>query len=252
MEVIKKIISLEQAKTRAEGGEYGTLTATSFYFKVQFNQTIDDMGMFTDVPYIPSIPSISGVKTLTMGEKFLRVNDVGVGAWFKSGDKITGLTDSKLEGLKTYKPSTPYVVGFDIEKETYKNYKGNTVVGVSRVTSISGDTIVYTYDARNDNNIGTQNQTTGILYSEDITSTIPSGTTMVFNAEGWNTTNASLSAITKEEYLMGIINPPEVKNDVFIDRGVVTVMESHLRLSEVESLDHLVRYGNGFYNVVKQ
>lgn len=50
---------------------------------------------------------------------------------------------------------------------------------------------------------------------------------------------------------MGIINKPEIKNDVFIDRGVITPMEPHLRLSEVETLEHLINYGNGYFNVVK-
>ena len=77
-------------------------------------------------------------------------------------------------------------------------------------------------------------------------------TEMTFIGEGWNETNTSLSAITKEEYLFGITERPEVYSDVFIDRGDTTVFEKHLRLSEVESLEHLERYNNGFYRLVKQ
>jgi hypothetical protein len=55
-----------------------------------------------------------------------------------------------------------------------------------------------------------------------------------------------LSASIKEEYLFGIISPPEVENQVFIDRGVVSIMDMHLRLSEIKDLGQLSRYGNGF------
>ena len=64
--------------------------------------------------------------------------------------------------------------------------------------------------------------------------------------------NSSLSAITKEEYLFGIIFPPEVKSEVFIERGITSVMDKHLRLSEIKNLNELSRYGNGFYKLNKQ
>ena len=70
-----------------------------------------------------------------------------------------------------------------------------------------------------------------------------------FQSEGWNGTNTSLDPEVREEYLFGIINTPEVQSDVFIDRGAVSVLDTHLRLSEIESLDHLVRYGNGYYKI---
>ena len=61
----------------------------------------------------------------------------------------------------------------------------------------------------------------------------------------------SLSAITKEEYLFGIISQPEVRSDVFIDRTITSITDLHLRLSEIRNLDSLIRYGNGFYNITK-
>lgn len=249
MEIIKKVISLEQGKSRGEGPLYGTLTATSFYFKVQFTQDVDDMGMFTDYSFQPAFTLN---RELTMEEKLLRLSGAEAFHWYQYGGQITGFTDSKLEGLRSYNPSNPYIVGFDIERENYNNYQNQPKNGVSRVTNISGDVITYTYDANNDINIGTSNQNTGILYRDDISNINDDTTFMRYQAEGWNITNSQLSAIIKEEYLMGITSPPEIENDVFIDRGVVTVMESHLRMSEVESLDHLIRYGNGFYNVVRQ
>ena len=69
--------------------------------------------------------------------------------------------------------------------------------------------------------------------------------------QGLNETNVSLSALAKEEYLFGIISPPEVKSDVFIDRSVMSIMDMHLRLSEIKNLGELTRYGNGYYNITR-
>jgi hypothetical protein len=50
---------------------------------------------------------------------------------------------------------------------------------------------------------------------------------------------------------MGIISRPEVENDVFIDRGIVSVLDTHLRLSDINNLGQLQQYGNGFYKIEK-
>jgi hypothetical protein len=65
--------------------------------------------------------------------------------------------------------------------------------------------------------------------------------------EGWNATNTELFAYIRREYLLGIVSEPEIQSDVFIDRGQVTVLENHLRLSEIRSLDALLAHGNGYY-----
>jgi hypothetical protein len=177
-------------------------------------------------------------------------------------NKLSGLTCSRIDELKSYDSTTPYKLGLDIFKEIYINYNDNIIDGVSRVLSV-GEPNIYTFDAENNANIGTNNQTTGLLYEDYSATTLNntlqggdfsccnSNTIVKFLSEGKNKTNTSLSAITKEEYLFGIISPPETESSVFIDRGVTTVMELHLKLSEVKSLGELSRYGNGFYNIRK-
>ena len=107
---------------------------------------------------------------------------------------------------------------------------------------------MFTVD-KNDPNIGTINQQTGLLFS-DYTGTT-NFTTFSYISEGWNMTNTSLSALTKEEYLFGIISRPEVKSDVFIDRGIVSIFDKHLKMSEITNLGQLTRYDNGYYNIIK-
>ena len=52
MEVIKRKILLEEAIDRNySGNTWGTVTATTFYLDIQLNQTMDDMGLFTDIGF---------------------------------------------------------------------------------------------------------------------------------------------------------------------------------------------------------
>lgn len=286
MELIKRKILIESGISRNSGATYNTLTATSWYFKIMLLQDIDDMGMFTDMPFIEAIDNISSPPDYTIlinklsesGITFpfmsgampvsyttntylgnLRLSGADVSDFFAYASKITGATDSKLEDVKGYITNNQFIVGFNINTEDYINFKGTSINGVSRVTQ-NGEPITYTFDGNDDTFIGTSNQTTGIQYKDYTgktrtvnidrigTLTIPL-TEMMYNGEGWNETNTSLSALTKEEYLFGITQPPEVQSDIFIDRGTTSVMESHLRLSEVESLAHLERYGNGYYKI---
>jgi len=196
----------------------------------------------------------------------IRLTGDNLSDYWVYASRITGFTDSKKTDVKSYSNTQPFQTGFDINKTTYINYIGNMIDGRTRITNQalpSLSAVTYVFDANNDINIGMVNQNTGILYTDYSGSTrqvkdslgniviIPL-TTIQYNGEGWNQTNTSLSAQTKEEYLFGITQAPEVESDVFIDRGGTSVLEKHLRLSEIESLEHLERYNNGFYTIVTQ
>jgi hypothetical protein len=292
MEVIKRKISFEPATVRYTGGTspYGTMTANTFYIKIMLTQNSDDMGILTDIKFeeqdvngsVPdytsltnklslsgfSFPFMSGTQPATPSEN--PVNTTGVRVTGKEledywayASKITGYTDTKINDVKSYNKTNPYITGFDVDKTTYTNYVGTIIDGKTRITEQTSGSTTYVFDANNDVNIGTPNQSSGILYNDSNLGArvvvdefggefeIPY-TKMEYTGEGWNQTNTSLSAVTKEEYLFGITQRPEVFSDVFIDRGDTTVFEKHLRLSEVESLEHLERYNNGFYRLVKQ
>jgi len=286
MELIKRRILLEDGISRFPDATYGLLTATSFYLKVELTQNMDDMGIFTDAPYIPYSQGADPDYTILINKlnesgytfsfmtgglpanvpltgftKCLRPSGADVSDWYKTSGTVTGFTDTKLETSKSYNINNPFIVNFDTNAETYINYTGSSIDGRTRVTSLA-DPITYVVDANNDSNIGTTNQISGILYQDFSGQTrsvfydglfrVVDSTTFQIFGEGWNPTNTSLSALTKEEYLLGIVSPPEVQSDVFIDRGTTTVLESHLMLSEIESLEHLENYGNGIYNVIRQ
>lgn len=226
----------------------------SIHFKIPLFQTIDNLGIMTDMPYTsgPQIELCSG----GLGLDFM--NDGITSIYYREGKRITYGTDSKLEVVRSYNKNTPYIEDFDTKRTSYTNYSGTSINGVDRVVDINGIEVTYVIDTVRDTNIGTTGQTTGILYVDNpeegvqIPDELDNEITITnaqYFGEGWNDTNTSTSPQIQEEYLLGIISQPEVETDVFIDRTTFSVMDRHLRLSEVESLEHLTKYGNGFYNI---
>lgn len=291
MEKIYRKIALEDSIDRNyDSPTWGKMTATTFYIKILLTQSIDDMGIFADVEYLPktktSLPAdytILTKKLNDLGYKFpfmtggtpsmitgvtgttkavLRLTGKSESDYYNYLDlPITGYTDSKLEDLRSYALLNPFRVDFDVEKENYTNYKGESVSGVSRIKSM-GEPKNYVFDTEVDSLLGTNNQKYGLRYldytgktrtviNNNTLTTIPL-TEVRYIGEGWNNTNISLSASTKEEFLFGIISLPVIKSDVFIDRGITSVLDKHLRLSEINDLGHLSRYGNGFYTLNKE
>jgi hypothetical protein len=285
MEIIKKRICLENSIDRKYDSEnWGGLTSENFYVNVFLTQTIDDMGMFIDTDFIEKSINNSQVdysilfnKLQSLGLTFpfmlgvqpvqinnlnnnesvtLRLPNAQESDFYNFGNlPITGITDSKIEEVKSYNENNPFRIDFNVSEQTYVNYNNFTIIGVDRIKSM-GEPKIYVFDTIEDVNLGTNNQISGIQYNDytGFTSgfTVVAATTFRFIGEGWNMTNTSLSAITKLEYLFGIISPPEVESDVFIDRGATTVMDMHLRLSEIKNLGQLQNYGNGFYRILKQ
>lgn len=291
MEVVKRKILLEDSIDRRENSPtWGVIIADNFYINILITQNIDDMGLFTDMSFISAstltvdqpdytiltdklsvsgitFPFMSGTLPPTMTgitgttELVLRIPSKIESAYYNPGNlTITGATDSKIEDLRSYNALNPYQVGFDMENNDYFYYNGAPVSGHSRIVAMA-EPKIYVFDTLIDSNTGTLNQVYGIAYQEytgktrtvtinNTTARIPL-TIFNYKGQGWNETDVSLSALTKEEYLFGIISPPEVQSDVFIDRGITTVMDKHLRMSEIKNLGQLERYGNGYYNLTK-
>jgi hypothetical protein len=289
---IKRKILLENSTDRTfNSPSWGIMTASTFYINVMLTQDMDDMGLFTDMNYIQTannayvapdysllinklnlsgitFPFMTGATSGPMTgvtgttQVVLRLTGAVESDYYNYGNlPITGSTDTKIEDLRSYSAGTPFITGFDMATEVYNNYINTIVSGVSRVVSIS-EPRIYVFDTPADVNIGTNTQVYGLQYQDytgttrqviidGIANQIPV-TNFRYIGEGWNQANVSLSALTKEEYLFGIISPPIVESGVFIDRGITTVMDKHLRLSEIKDLGMLSRYGNGYYNLTKQ
>ena len=53
----------------------------------------------------------------------------------------------------------------------------------------------------------------------------------------------------KLDYLIGVVDRPKIEMDVFIDRGVNSSFEQHMRLGDINSLTDLEKYGNGYFKI---
>lgn len=194
-----------------------------------------------------------------------RYSGATVDQWYQPAGFVTGFTNDKLNVVRSYDNTDPYIPYLVLNDETYINYIGDTISSGVTMVTIEGEPMTYVVDASADSPndlvvIGTDGQTTGLRYDSysgrtyniiklDGTADAKLRTDVRYVGEGWNITNVDLSAITKTEYLLGIAYPPEVQSDIFIDRGSTTVMEDHLRLGEIKGLDALLDYGNGYYKV---
>jgi hypothetical protein len=292
MEIIKRKILLEDSTDRDYNSTNWGKVKTSvdgFYINIFLTQSMDDMGMYLDMEYVPKnglplpagfysilttnmtggtiYPFMSGTQPLmnpyTNFDNLTLRNPLKVESDYYSQSHlvITGMTDSKIEDVRTYAASDPYRVNLPVEKGQYVDYTNTIYFGVSKIKSM-GEPRIYAFDAIDDSTLGTINQIYGLRYLDYTGKTrtvtynnrtfIDNVTEFSYIGQGLNMTNMSLSALTKEEYLFGIIFPAEVKSDVFIDRGLNSVMDKHLKFSEISNLKRLANYGNGFYRLNKQ
>lgn len=192
---------------------------------------------------------------------YTRFSGATVDQWFFSGGFVSGFTNDKLNLVRSYDAADLYNPAIINDAENYDNYFGVFISGVTKVVD-DGNPIIYAVDAESQppffQVIGTNAQTTGIRYKTysdetyplvdfDNNITLKPKTEFRFVSEGWNDTNVDLRAYIRREYLMGIVSPPEVQSDVFIDRGATTVLEDHLILGEIRGLDALQDYRNGYF-----
>ena len=135
---------------------------------------------------------------------------------------ISGNTQSRLNELKTYGPNPyklfPYIV--DLEDGT----TGTTL-------SISPNYTSYTI---ND------------MYYVDF----PEGNTVfIMESQGLSDIDLTATTITKEEYLMNVIDQPQIQSYVFIERGKNSALENFRRIGEVNNTGSLKQYGYGFFEI---
>ena len=268
--------------------KYGDLTATTFNVNVFIEQEFDDMGIGTDIPFKSkdgSTPNYSPLieKLNSSGLTFNFMNGATTnimvdGAspstrypnktkedYYISGNILSGLTEDRLDVVTSYDNTQKYKPLFNLESGVFDDYKGVSFSAVTRV--INNDNLMplnYIIDGDADEIIDVDNPQpnrgvflktysgltrliTGTIFPPY---TIPV-TEMYYTPQGLNETNTIYSATTKEEYLFGITQKPVVQNDVLIDRGVTTIIQTHMQLSEITNMGDLVNYGNGYYKIQK-
>ena len=64
--------------------------------------------------------------------------------------------------------------------------------------------------------------------------------------------DVAMSALTKQEVLMGVVEAPEIQSEVFIERGKQSVFERIQRFGEITTIGGLLTYGYGFNNIKEE
>jgi hypothetical protein len=145
---------------------------------------------------------------------------------------VTGYTTNKLDIIKTFSRSQPYILGVNgVNIITYSD-----PINLTGITSVSYiiDDVSYT----------TRLSDLQTIFSVN-------GTGNDFEPY-LNQQNGQNTFDIKEEYKMNLVFPPKVTNDLFIERMELAVFEKHSRLSGIKNLENLEIYRNGYYQVIKK
>lgn len=143
---------------------------------------------------------------------------------------LSGYTDDRLSELKTYDRNQPYQVG----------YNGVTQVGLGPDGNI--ELVEYIInDIKYITNIGKP-----ILPERP--DSFKTQTVYFFDASNLSQENIN---VIKKEVEMGLSEPPKIEEEIFIERQETSVFERHLRMGEIESLEQLEEYKNGYYTIFK-
>jgi hypothetical protein len=144
---------------------------------------------------------------------------------------ITGYTQSSINDLSQYGPKSNL-------------YGGKFKLNIP-VTGTSGNYgIVYGPDSTDTYTAYTIND---ILYWD-----LNDGTTIYFiESYGIVEDEYVLSAITKNEALLNVIDEPQIITDLFVERGKISPLEAVERLGEVDNLGDISKFGYGYFKVKK-
>ena len=91
-----------------------------------------------------------------------------------------------------------------------------------------------------------------VIYNKDFGLTreaISSEIISMTYGEEWTRELACSSPAYKQEYLNKIPEAPNINVDVTLNRGNATAFESHLKMTECNTLEDLVNYGNNYFNL---
>lgn len=75
-------------------------------------------------------------------------------------------------------------------------------------------------------------------------------TDTIFETDSLSFDSFTEEKIYKEEKYIGLISDPIIESEVFMERDISSVFERHQRLSEIEDINQLEIYRNGYYKTI--
>lgn len=163
---------------------------------------------------------------------------------------ITGVTSHKLDLVSTYDKNNPFQIGVNgVTNIDYTNDITFTAGNPNSPTNLTAITKVY-YTIGNINYETEYTNDNVTIYVDNPYSGLKKRLNTVFKTSMSGYDFDDYPSI-KEEAKMGLVFPPKVSNELFIERMSVSVFERHSRLSEIKTLEELIEYRNGYYNIIE-
>jgi hypothetical protein len=165
------------------------------------------------------------------GDSNPNLNDYFVNDFTSIPFIITGYTKSTLNDISQYKGNST-VNG--------KSFKLN-----QSVTGASGTVGIYNGESEDGLSVGYN--VNGIDYYDYV----DGSTVYIVASSGLTSDNFIMTAITKDETLLNVVDEPQIFSNVYIERGKISPFEKVRRLGEVSTIGGLVSYGYKYFNVEK-
>lgn len=226
----------------------GNKIVNTIDINVFLKQKYDDMGLFTDKPFVPKDETLVQKPQNFNAFTYGRLAGAPVDFYYTNKTIVNGTSDDKLlKQVKSYRKDSSgkdvYVPNLNTSLDDSK-YNG--------VISEDNEKITYKIGA-NKNNINNTGVEFTTFKNEYVKTTDEYGrnltylsTNFVARNGGMNEFNTSLSATTKKEEYLGVVFKPEVESTVFINRGIADVFERHAILSEIKSTNDIDTNRGGF------
>jgi hypothetical protein len=154
---------------------------------------------------------------------------------------ISGTTSHKLDKIRTYSQTDPYVIGTNGVTNIDYDGSGNPTKIYYDIDDIIYESNVTTLNRFIDNNRSLVNLERGTKINAET----------IFNTSLPSYSNFLETGTTflREEAKIGLVFPIKTEDEIFIERQYGSVLEQHSRLSEIKSLERLINYRNGYYNI---
>lgn len=153
---------------------------------------------------------------------------------------FVGYGKSRLNEFKIYGTGNTYTIPTYTGITDLGVYTGYSVDGLTYFDYLDGYTYITGRTTYNDNKLTLNNYELltlddyNILFELDEIKEIYNG------------------MLTRNEFLIGFIDEPQIYSDIFVERGKQSLIERNLRLGEIDNMGELEIYGGGYFNVKKQ
>ena len=199
---------------------------------INLQQNIKYSGIYNSVEYIPK-SSLSIIENIDVN---YRPTGVNIDSYISENlNPITGVSESYLNNVVNY--GGEYVVN--------KNLNQNPSISFDGVLTVDGDIITYVINGQVDND-GDYIESTGVIYT---TNKITSETYFHFQPKSYQPYNISLQDLLQTSEYENLTEFTEPQIDVLVDRVDYDIYEKFIKLTEINTLDDLIKYGNGYFNI---